>query len=119
MVHAHARKARELRRQQLAEHFSMRADRVQSDVFDKPHALTQRADARHIVRSGLSCVGREFRHGRAFGKAPRPARKKRPQRMPTYENTCPLRPVERLVPRHAQKRCVKLSQRHRQNPGRL
>ena len=39
--------------------------------------------------------------------------------MPADQNARPLRTVERLVPRHAQKRRRKLSQRHRQNPCRL
>ena len=39
--------------------------------------------------------------------------------MPADQHARPLRTVERLVPRHAQKRRRKLSQRHRQNPCRL
>ena len=119
-IHAHVRKARELRRQQLAEHFSMRADRVQSDVF-----RTNRTPSHSAQMPGTLCVPASPASGVNSGmdalleRLPVPPASSGRSGMPAYEITCPLRPVERLVPRHAQKRCMELPERYRQDPRRL
>ena len=94
-------------------------DAVDARLPDEPQSLQQPRDARHIMGARLQPVGKLLWHVLQKGLRAGTTLQQRRSLVAAQQQSCALRAVQSLVPRHGDKCRPQLPHGHRQHPCRL